>query len=51
MLFFEALVKPGRDARPARPRLRGTRDPTRCAEGFASASFSYVRVSLDIRRR
>jgi hypothetical protein len=35
---MEALAKPGRDARPARPRSRGTRDPTRCVEGFASAS-------------
>ena len=24
----------GRDARPARPRSRGTRDPTKCTEGF-----------------
>ena len=31
----EAVAKPGRDARPARPRSRGTRDPTRFAVGFA----------------
>ena len=37
----EAVAIPGRDARPARPRSRGTRDPTRCTEDFATASTTY----------
>ena len=32
-VFVEFGVESGRDARPARPRSRGTRDPTKCAEG------------------
>ena len=43
-LYLEAVAKPGRDARPARPRSRGTRDPTRCA-GFCNCLLTHTGVA------
>ena len=41
----ETIAKLGRDARPARPRSRGTRDPTNCAGNFAAVCTIYYTLT------
>ena len=44
----ETIANAGRDARPARPRSRWTRDPTECETGIAENRWYRVAVTNDI---